>query len=97
MDQEEPPPPPPAPLEVLSRQSGATFTRWGSLFVIKSGDRVRPSEEYAMRLVRQYTSVPIPNPVSFEFKGQSVGEIRMSYVQGITLEICGFPWKTMQS
>jgi aminoglycoside phosphotransferase (APT) family kinase protein len=56
--------------------------------VIKSGDRVRPSEEYAMRLVRQYTSVPIPNPVSFEFKGPSVGEIRMSYVQGITLESC---------
>lgn len=46
---------------VLSKQSGAIFIGLGGSLISKSGNRVRHNEEVAMRLVKQYTDVPIPD------------------------------------
>jgi hypothetical protein len=68
---------------ILSRQSGALISRRGDV-VEKSGHRVKPLEEAALRLVRQYTSVPVPTVHSSSFS-EGNGNICMSYVDGEVL------------
>ena len=53
--------------------------------VLKSGDRVRYSEEVAIRLVKQHTSVPVPIIIISHY-GHEKGSIGMSFVPGFTLE-----------
>ncbi|KAF1999752.1 hypothetical protein P154DRAFT_563821 [Amniculicola lignicola CBS 123094] len=88
------PPPVPLPSEMsrparatrwfLSRQSGGHVIRDGD-FVEKTGDRVRPREAVALRLVQQHTSVPVPTVHSQSFADDH-GTIRMSYVDGDRLD-----------
>ena len=55
--------------------------------VRKSGHRVRYGEEVAMRLVKQHTSVPVPEIIfSFSNREPGKGSIGMSFVPGFTLE-----------
>ena len=50
-----------ADIRFLSRQGGAHVWCFDNSLVCKHGSRVRYDEEVAMRLVRQYTSVPVPD------------------------------------
>ena len=43
---------------------GAIVLALDSSLVSKSGNRVRRTEEVAMRLVKQYTDIPIPDIIS---------------------------------
>ncbi|CAO2655905.1 Nn.00g047080.m01.CDS01 [Neocucurbitaria sp. VM-36] len=70
--------------QVLSRQPGALVTRRGNI-VEKTGRRVKPREDAALRLVPQYTSVPVPTIHSSSFTEDN-GFIRMSYVDGECLD-----------
>lgn len=45
---------------VSSKQIGRLVLEHDLSYVTKSGDGVRPAEAEAMRLVSQYTSVPVP-------------------------------------
>lgn len=51
----------------------------------KSGDRVKPREEAALRLVQHYTSVSVPTVYSSSFAERD-GHICMSYVDGESLD-----------
>jgi len=53
--------------------------------VWKSGSRVRCSEEIAIRLVKQHTSVPVPIIIFSGYEPEK-GKIGMSFVPGFTLE-----------
>ncbi len=53
--------------------------------VCKSGSRVRYSEEVAIRLVKQHTSVPVPIIIFSNYEPDK-GNIGMSFVPGFTLK-----------
>lgn len=46
-------------ITVLSKQTGGIVVEHDSTYVTKSGERVRPAEAEAMRLVSKHTSVPV--------------------------------------
>lgn len=54
--------------------------------VCKSGSRVRYSEEVAIRLVKQHTSVPVPIILISNYE-PGKGNIGMSFVPGFTLDL----------
>ena len=78
--------------QIISQQSGATIVLLSPGDLIhKSGRRVFPREEQAMKLVKKYTNVPVPNPIAAEYR-DGHGQIYMTRVPGITLENC---WHTL--
>ena len=72
-------------VRILSRQGGGHVTRHDNNLVCKSGSRVRYSEEVAIRLVKQYTSVPVPIIIFSNYEPEK-GNIGVSFVPGLTLK-----------
>lgn len=72
------------PPRILSKQPGAIIIRRGD-FIEKTGRRVRPCEEAALRRVQHHTSVPVPTVYSSSFS-ENNGYICMSYVDGEPLD-----------
>ena len=70
---------------ILSSQSGAHVTCYDDNVVCKSGHRVRPSEEVAMRLVIAHTHVPIPQILFTSYRGE-IGKITMAFNPGTSLK-----------
>ncbi|KAI0536228.1 kinase-like domain-containing protein [Xylaria digitata] len=72
---------------VLSRQQGAEVVlHCGG--VLKSGHRVKHNEEAALRLVKQFTTIPVPQVYGSEYKfvdDHPWGQIWMEYLQGVPL------------
>lgn len=63
------------------------MTCYDNSLVSKSGSRVRYSEEVAIRLVKQHTTVPVPIIIfSFSNNEPGNGNIGMSFIPGSTLE-----------
>ncbi|RWA08939.1 hypothetical protein EKO27_g6170 [Xylaria grammica] len=68
----------------LSQQGGCTVRLIAPGTVYKSGRRVRPAEATALRLVKQYTDVPVPNLGYANFvvrDGEHHGSILMDEVE----------------
>ncbi|KAJ9369323.1 hypothetical protein DTO282E5_5985 [Paecilomyces variotii] len=72
-------------ITVLSKQTGGIVVEHDSTYVTKSGERVRPAEAEAMRLVSKHTSVPVPE-VFFATFDPDWGRIVMSLIPGSSLE-----------
>lgn len=72
-------------MRVLSRQGGAHVMCHANNLVWKTGDRVHPGEEAAIRLVGQRTTVPVPRIVFADFE-PGKGDIGMSFIPGVTLK-----------
>jgi hypothetical protein len=70
---------------VLSKQSGAIVVVLGDL-ISKSGTRVRHTEEVAVRLVQQYTDVPIPDSI-FALYDSNRGHLGMTPIPGSPLQL----------
>ncbi|KUJ16525.1 uncharacterized protein LY89DRAFT_685474 [Mollisia scopiformis] len=64
---------------VLSKQRGAIVLELNSSLVYKSGSRIRRNEEVAMRLVKQYTDVPVPD-IMFSAYHSEGGNIGMTII-----------------
>lgn len=77
--------PSPSNSRILSKQCGAIVVLLGDL-ITKSGTRVQRNEEIAMRLVRQYTDVPLPG-VIFSAYNSEQGNLGMTVVPGSPLEL----------
>lgn len=69
-------------VRILSRQGGGHVTCHDNNIVYKYGDRVRHSEEVAMRLVKQHTGVPVPKIILSSYEPET-GNIGMSFIPGI--------------
>lgn len=72
---------------MLSNQGGARVILDDNEVVHKSGSKIVPCEEDAMKLVQQYTDVPIP-VVYLSGYSPDHGFLAMSLVPGITLDSC---------
>ncbi|KAI1131114.1 kinase-like protein [Nemania abortiva] len=96
-----PPPPPPRtePLvpwkpcmddpRVLSKQMGCEVRIFDDGIVWKRGNRVRPSEEAALRIVREHTTIPVPEVYWTRYgtkNGYDYGEIFMEHILGSSLD-----------
>ncbi|MCJ1467407.1 hypothetical protein MMC07_006031 [Pseudocyphellaria aurata] len=70
---------------VLSEHAGARVVCFDNYTVTKSGRRVRPNEETAMRLVAEHTKVPVPEIFGSSY-GPGGGSISMSLMPGVPLD-----------
>lgn len=70
----------------LSRQGGAHVWCFDNNLVCKQGSRVQNSEEVAMRLMRQHTSVPVADIIFSNYKPGD-GSISMSFIPGLQLKL----------
>ncbi|KAG8407179.1 hypothetical protein J3458_020672 [Metarhizium acridum] len=76
----------------IAWQFGCTVTLVRPGLVVKQGAKVRPSEERAMRLMKEHApEVPIPNIHGslYRYKGgvPFYGELSMDFVPGRTLKL----------
>ncbi|KAL9104784.1 MAG: hypothetical protein Q9163_000334 [Psora crenata] len=72
-------------VRILSLQGGGHVTCHDDNLVRKSGSRVRYSEELAMRLVKEHTSVPVPS-ILYSIYEPGKGRIGMTFIPGFTLQ-----------
>ncbi|KAL2205455.1 kinase-like protein [Sarocladium strictum] len=75
---------------LLSKQAGAIITEIDPGVVCKEGFRATRNEEAALRLVKQKTSVPVPELYGadyFNINGEEKGSFLMDLVEGSTLQI----------
>ena len=80
-------------VRVLSKQGGAIVQQLNDGDVVKFGDRVKPSEAAAMKLVLQDTDVPLPDFVHQEFDHQrGIGYLWMDFIPGSRLD---FLWRSL--
>ena len=77
---------------VLAKPMARLVLEYDFSIVTKSGFGVQPAEAEAMRLVSQYTSVPVPKVYHTNFETKDNGLIEMSLIQGSPLERT---WDTM--
>src|SRR4051794_37749232 len=78
----------PVDYTVISSQAGAVISKIGKSHVRKMGYRVVYNEEAALRLVKKYTSVPVPAVVLSQYyvhNGMKIGSITMGFVRGSAL------------
>jgi Phosphotransferase enzyme family len=73
-------------MRILSKQGGATVLALDDSLISKSGNRVRPSEEVAMRLVKQYTDVPVPDIILSAYDSDR-GILGMTVIPGSPLHL----------
>ncbi|KAJ8129657.1 hypothetical protein O1611_g3974 [Lasiodiplodia mahajangana] len=69
---------------ILSKQGGCTVRVVGPGTIYKSGQRVRPAEATALRLIKRYTDVPVPAIGIANFTtrdGKEYGSILMDEVE----------------
>lgn len=74
---------------LLSKQGGSVITEIDPGVVLKRGTRVTRNEEAAMRIVKEQTTVPIPELYGanyFTIQGKEHGNLLMGLVDGCTLE-----------
>jgi len=74
---------------LLSKQPGATITEIDPGVVRKNGDRVTRNEEAALRLVKEETTVPVPELYGADYfiiQGEEYGNFLMDLVDGCTLQ-----------
>ncbi|KAI0474428.1 kinase-like protein [Xylaria cf. heliscus] len=72
---------------IISKQFGAEV-RIDDGEILKHGTRVSPVEEAALRIVKQYTTIPVPEVYNSEYKiidGHLWGKIWMEHLQGSPL------------
>lgn len=75
-------------IRVLGQQMGCSVHQLDDEYVLKAGDRVKPSEAAAMVLVQQQTDVPIPSLINSEFDSKlEQGWLWMSIIPGRTLDL----------
>lgn len=65
---------------------GATVCQLDDNFVQKSGERVKPCEAAAMRLVGEGANVPLPEYIDENYDHEN-GYMLMTYIPGSTLEV----------
>lgn len=68
----------------LSHQGGVKVLKFDNEAILKVGGRVRPSEELAMRLVKEHTDIPVPDIFLAAYVGEE-GRLAMSVVPGAPL------------
>ncbi|KAI1179251.1 kinase-like domain-containing protein [Nemania sp. FL0916] len=74
---------------ILSIQWGCRVSIFDEGIVRKRGNRVRPSEEAALRIVREHTTIPVPEVYHSIWRtvdGHPYGEIFMEHIPGEPLE-----------
>ncbi|PGH13128.1 hypothetical protein AJ79_03835 [Helicocarpus griseus UAMH5409] len=69
---------------LLSHQGGVRVLNCDDEAILKVGHRVRPSEEIAMRLVKEHTDVPVPEIILTAYYGDE-GRLAMSVIPGTEL------------
>lgn len=69
----------------LSHQDGVKVLLFNDKIVLKVGDRVLPSEEITMRLVKEHTDIPVPE-VYLATYFASEGRLAMSVIPGTPLK-----------
>ncbi|EEP78098.1 predicted protein [Uncinocarpus reesii 1704] len=69
---------------LLSHQGGVKVLNCDDEIVLKVGSRVRPSEEIAMRLVKEHTDIPVPEILLAAYVGDE-GRLAMSVIPGAPL------------
>jgi Phosphotransferase enzyme family len=80
-------------VRVLSKQGGAIVQQLNDGKVVKFGDRVKPSEVAAMKLVLQDTDIPLPDFIHQEFDHQrGIGYLWMEFIPGSRLDSL---WKNL--
>lgn len=70
---------------VLSNQGGAKVLLFDDELILKVGDRVLPSEEVAMKLVKEHTDVPVPEVYLATYTA-SEARLAMSVTPGTPLK-----------
>lgn len=69
----------------LSHQGGVKVLLFDDELVLKVGDRVLPSEEVAMRLVKEHTAIPVPEVYLATYTASEV-RLAMSVIPGTPLK-----------
>ncbi|EER36955.1 conserved hypothetical protein [Histoplasma capsulatum var. duboisii H88] len=69
---------------LLSHQGGVKVLKCDNEAILKVGSRVRPSEEIAMRLVKEQTDIPVPEIFLAAYVGEE-GRLAMSVIPGAPL------------
>ncbi|KAI0554545.1 kinase-like domain-containing protein [Xylaria curta] len=72
---------------IISKQFGAEV-RLDDGKILKTGSRVSPAEEAALRMVKQYTTIPVPDVYKSDYADvddQPWGKIWMEHLQGSSL------------
>ena len=70
---------------ILSKQGGVKVLLFNDELILKVGGRVRPSEEVAMKLVKEDTDIPVPE-VYLATYTPSEGRLAMSVISGTLLK-----------
>ncbi|KAI0876158.1 kinase-like domain-containing protein [Hypoxylon argillaceum] len=74
---------------ILSKQWGCEVRIFDEGIVLKRGDRVTRSEEAALRIVREHTTIPVPEVYWTEYStvnGLPYGQIFMEHISGSSLD-----------
>ena len=71
-------------IHLLSKQMGSVVLERDSSYITKFGSEIRQTEEQAMRLVSEHTSIPIPKVTYSDIDNDS-GQIGMTIIPGTPL------------
>jgi phosphotransferase family enzyme len=75
-------------IRIISRQGGCIVREHDGCYITKTGARVRRAEEEALKLVKQYTDVPVPDIIYSIYKADiDQGQLGMTLIPGSPLQL----------